>query len=123
MVTNCTGANAQYRDLADCLAFCGAVGWPEGAAGAMAGNNLNCRIYHGGAPAVSQPDLHCPHAGPTGADVCGSVTFRTTPAAMYTRVDRMGMPAVATALVSSGQKNAYNDADPTGDDSSSRGAA
>lgn len=42
-------------------------------------------------------------------------TFRTDPASAYSRVDRMGMPAVSTALIGSSQKNAYNDADPVND--------
>jgi hypothetical protein len=41
--------------------------------------------------------------------------FRTDAPAAYTRVDRMGMPAVATALVSMANKEAYNDADPNDD--------
>jgi hypothetical protein len=41
--------------------------------------------------------------------------FRTDMPAAYTRVDRMGMPAVATALVSAAMKEAYNDADPNDD--------
>lgn len=42
-------------------------------------------------------------------------TFRSDPATAYTRVDRMGMPAVATALIGSSQKEPYNDADPADD--------
>lgn len=42
-------------------------------------------------------------------------TFRTDAASAYTRVDRMGMPAVSTALIGSSQKNAYNDANPADD--------
>lgn len=42
-----------------------------------------------------------------------SFTFRTDGPSAYERVDRMGMPAVATALVTS--KNEYNDADPEDD--------
>lgn len=42
-------------------------------------------------------------------------TFRTDPASAYTRVDRMGMPAVSTALIGSAMKNAYNDANPADD--------
>ena len=38
--------------------------------------------------------------------------FRTDAPSAYTRVDRMGMPAVATALVSSANKSAYNDDTP-----------
>jgi hypothetical protein len=33
----------------------------------------------------------------------------------FTRVDRMGMPAVSTAVISAGMKNAYNDASPADD--------
>jgi hypothetical protein len=42
--------------------------------------------------------------------------FRDDPASAYVRVDRMGMPAVATALISGvPNKNAYNDDNPTVD--------
>lgn len=41
--------------------------------------------------------------------------FRNDASSAYTRVDRMGMPAVATALIGSDQKTAYNDADPSDD--------
>lgn len=41
--------------------------------------------------------------------------FRSDPATAYTRVDRMGMPAVSTALIGSSQKEAYNDANPADD--------
>lgn len=44
-----------------------------------------------------------------------SFNFRTDPASSYVRVDRMGQPAVATALIGSARKNPYNDANP-GDD-------
>lgn len=109
VTTNCTGANAQYANMAECLTYCNAARWPAGDPGAMAGNSLNCRIYHGGSPAMMDPGMHCPHAGPTGAGVCGSLMFRSEAAAMYRRVDRMGMPAVSTALIGSARKNAYND--------------
>lgn len=39
--------------------------------------------------------------------------FDTSDISAYTRVDRMGMPAIATALISS--KDSYNDANPTDD--------
>jgi hypothetical protein len=41
--------------------------------------------------------------------------FRTDPPSMYVRVDRMGMPATATALISASAKTAYNDDDPATD--------
>ena len=116
MGINCTGDNAQYIDTADCMAQCTALGWAAGTPGAMDGNTIACRIYHSGAPAVGNPADHCPHAGPTGAGVCGAgIAFRTEASSMAVRVDRMGMPAVATATVSGANKNAYNDGNPSDD--------
>lgn len=111
LTTNCSGVNAQYENMADCMDYCGSAGWTVGAETDTAGNTLGCRIYHGGVPAASNAAEHCPHAGPGGAGVCGTTDFRTESTG-YSRVDRMGMPAVATALVSAGMKNAYNDGNP-----------
>lgn len=44
-----------------------------------------------------------------------SFNFRTDDASAFTRVDRMGMPAVSTALIGSATKDAYNDANPSDD--------
>lgn len=44
-----------------------------------------------------------------------SFNFRTEPDSAYVQVDRMGMPAIATALIGSSLKNPYNDASPTSD--------
>lgn len=41
--------------------------------------------------------------------------FRTDSPSSYTRVDRMGEPAVSTALVDTADKSAYNDDNPTVD--------
>ena len=41
--------------------------------------------------------------------------FRTDAPSAYVQVDRMGMPAVATALIGSSHKIAYNDANPAKD--------
>lgn len=43
--------------------------------------------------------------------------FRTNPASAYTRVDRMGEPAVGTVLVPSSKKNAFNDDSVSSDQS------
>jgi hypothetical protein len=32
---------------------------------------VQCRIYHGSAPAAADAGLHCQHAGATGGGVCG----------------------------------------------------
>jgi hypothetical protein len=75
---NCTaasgdaGGNAQYMDAATCNSYCTtAAGWPAGTTGDTSGNTIGCRLYHAGA-AAADPVLHCPHAGPTGGNVCGS---------------------------------------------------
>ena len=64
----CTGTNQQYFSLQACLQTCAKL--PKGSASDVGGNSVGCRTYHAGA-AVSGPVVHCPHAGPTGAGVCG----------------------------------------------------
>lgn len=62
------------------------------------------------------PFLAAPHGSPPLASSTGSgFTFRTNTRNQYVRVDRMGMPAVATALIGTNQKVAYNDANPSDD--------
>ncbi|WP_295634363.1 DUF4331 family protein [Novosphingobium sp.] len=62
------------------------------------------------------PYLADPQGTPPRADTTGtSFDFRTDADSAYTRVDRMGMPAVATALIGSSMKTAYNDANPSDD--------
>lgn len=62
------------------------------------------------------PYLAAPQGTPPLADNSGTMfMFRSDPETSYVRVDRMGMPAVSTALIPSGRKNAYNDAGPVQD--------
>lgn len=62
------------------------------------------------------PYLAMPQGTPPIADNSGTTfNFRTDPSSSYVRVDRMGMPAVSTALIGSSVKNAYNDASPADD--------
>ena len=62
------------------------------------------------------PYLAEPQGSPPLADSSGSMfTFKRMPQSNYVRVDRMGMPAVSTALIPSDRKNAYNDASPAAD--------
>ena len=62
------------------------------------------------------PFLAAPQGTPPLAPANGDMfTFRTDAPSAYVRVDRMGMPAVSTALIGSDQKAAYNDADPASD--------
>lgn len=65
---------------------------------------------------TSFPYFGLPQGNPTLADSTGtSFNFRGNTAADYVRVDRMGMPAVSTALISAPNKNAYNDDNPAQD--------
>lgn len=115
----CEGANAIYDNAAECMTACGMFDM-NGEAGAVDGDTVQCRIYHGGIPADASPDTHCPHAQAESTANCvfddGGFDFRMDAPETYTRVDRMGMPAVSTALaMSEADKAAYNDASPTDD--------
>ena len=61
------------------------------------------------------PYLADAHGGTPAATGGSGFVFRTEDAGAYTRVDRMGEPAVATALISSANKTAYNDDSPIDD--------
>jgi hypothetical protein len=61
------------------------------------------------------PYLAAPHGGAPAVTGGSNFNFRTDPPSAYVQVDRMGMPAVATALISSAAKNAYNDDSPAQD--------
>lgn len=63
---NCTGTNAQYPDMANCMATCGTFTVGTSMVTDTSGNTLGCRVYHSGAPAKTAPAMHCPHAGPAG---------------------------------------------------------
>lgn len=55
------------------------------------------------------------NGGQPGPGTGTAFNFRTDATSAYVRVDRMGQPAVATALIGSAMKNAYNDANPSDD--------
>lgn len=115
---NCTGGNKLYDTEQECAAAC--AQFPtKGQPNDVSFDTVQCRIYHSGAPAAADPGTHCPHAGVDGANVCtGDIDaygFRTTSPANYTQIDRMGMPAVSTALISSANKDNYNKATPAED--------
>ena len=67
---NCTGLRLEYNSIATCMAFCGH--FDLGKPGDQEGDSRACRIYHASA-AAHDPDFHCPHAGPTGGNHCGTV--------------------------------------------------
>lgn len=61
------------------------------------------------------PYLAAPQGSPPLASGGTGFDFRDDATTAYVRVDRMGMPAVSTALIGSDMKSAYNDADPSDD--------
>jgi hypothetical protein len=69
IMTNCTGANAQYGSMTECTNACGIL--KAGALADKTGDTLGCRIYHAGL-AASLPNPHCWHAGPYGFGACGA---------------------------------------------------
>ncbi len=72
VTSHCTGANAQYKDEAECVSYCKVQGkLPVGTADDKAGNTIGCRTYHAGA-AMGDQALHCPHAGKSGGNACGT---------------------------------------------------
>lgn len=64
--------------------------------------------FQDGFPFLAPPQGSPPIASSSGTNF----TFRTDSPPAYARVDRMGMPAVATVLIGSDQKIPYNDASP-----------
>jgi hypothetical protein len=68
VMTNCTGSNAQYTAMENCMGACAA--FPAGTGSDTAGNTVGCRTYHAD-NAATDPVTHCVHAGPTGGGVCG----------------------------------------------------
>ncbi|GFZ43541.1 hypothetical protein JCM24511_01261 [Saitozyma sp. JCM 24511] len=66
-VQNCNGTNLQYDNYDDCMSFLAAK--PIGEWYRMGEDNLLCRQLH--VPMVPlRPDVHCPHIGPSGGDMC-----------------------------------------------------
>ncbi len=76
IMSSCTTV-PQYPNIAACNANCEdwadlSLGTFEDEGGADQ-NTVGCRLYHAEVASQTNPDLHCPHAGPSGGDVCGDV--------------------------------------------------
>jgi len=69
ILANCGTGHAQYSGMDQCMASCAA--FPAGNTGDTSGDSVACRTYHAMA-AATDPDTHCPHAGPSGDGVCGT---------------------------------------------------
>jgi hypothetical protein len=57
-----------YANEVDCMDNC--AQWPVGAAADTAVDSLGCRTYHAMVAGSTDPELHCPHASPSGAGTC-----------------------------------------------------
>ena len=95
----CTGSNALYADMAECMTACSPLD-DTADIDVTDGDSVQCRLYHLSAAVLEDdPALHCPHAAEDGGGVCvGGWSFRTDAASAYTRVDHAAMPAVPTVL-------------------------
>ncbi len=70
--TACTGANAQYESVDECLQVCSSgAGIPAGTTGDTSTNTVGCRITYAKA-ALDDPDSNCLYAGVSGGNQCGS---------------------------------------------------
>jgi hypothetical protein len=69
MSEHCGGEFAQYASAPLCEATCARM--PPGTPADALGNTVGCRTFHAQLAAGS-PEVHCPHAGPTGDGTCGA---------------------------------------------------
>lgn len=74
VTTNCTGENAQYASLGDCLDFCKhlPLAADQGTdTMAKQAPTVTCRQYWADSPARTDPSRYCLTAGPFGGNACG----------------------------------------------------
>lgn len=72
----------------------------------------NDRPFRANFPYLAPPQGNPPLSG---SDTATGFVFLDRPATDFVRVDREGMPALATALIGGPLKNRFNDADPVDD--------
>lgn len=76
ITATCTGNSSQYASEEVCNIFCrDELAFPVGEPEVQSGNSVNCRLTHTGFASRNPPDslvTHCPHAGPTGGNTCGT---------------------------------------------------
>lgn len=73
VMSNCTGANAQYASTSECLAFCGdlPLDVPSRDGTSRDAPSVACRQYWADSPSKTSPDAYCLAAGPFGGNSCG----------------------------------------------------
>ena len=59
---------SEFANPQHCLDHC--AQWPVGTVEDVAGDSLGCRTYHVTVASSTDPNLHCPHSGPSGELTC-----------------------------------------------------
>ena len=116
ITTNCgptdAGTNTQYADVAACNKAClTQYGWAAGKMGDTSGDTVACRAYHAEA-AKGNAVVHCPHAGPSGGNTCGTwcevfcdLHARNCPGNLAIFADRGACMTACGAMPTSGKPN------------------
>lgn len=77
VMKGCTGDLAAYANYEACMGVCGLL--PEGnALEPESSNSVACRLSEARAALLSEPDIHCIGAGPTGGDSCKDLAGKTS---------------------------------------------
>lgn len=73
VMTNCTGATAQYASTEECLGFCKHLPLVDPMSGTdeKSAPSVACRQYWAETPAHTSPETYCLVAGPFGGNMCG----------------------------------------------------
>src|SRR5690606_28084028 len=99
VIENCTGDFQVYVDAADCQTACAA--FPDtGMFGDDTGDTIQCRDRY--AQLAFDDPVVCLAASANGAGICVENSGSTG------QIDRIGRPAINTALIASGHKDLYN---------------
>jgi len=70
----CLGNNTQYNSTESCLEFLSSI--PFGSFNDAMSDSVVCRIVHT-ILVPFRPDIHCPHVGPTGGQMCVNFTYQS----------------------------------------------
>jgi len=90
----CIGANMQWPNNAGCVEACAA--FAPGTPGDTSMDTLECRAYHAGVAAGTEPEVHCIHAGPLGGGVDAGNGCGTDRCASFCRIAQEVCGAEAT---------------------------
>src|SRR5690606_15379213 len=73
VTTACAGPDAQYASYGHCIDYCQTwAAIPPGAPDAAPANTVACRAHQAALALASDPETHCPAAGPHSDGTCGA---------------------------------------------------